>query len=88
MSEAKLKLASVYGQSCCVSSRSFYEGRIRFILENHSFQQREQLLGRVLSAAMGDRGLSASDLLSVINQVELAHQKSLEDNFNEQWKNS
>ena len=83
MPEAKLHMSSVYGQSCCVSSRSFYEGRIRFILENHSFQQREQLLGCVLSAAMGDRGLSASDLLSVINQVELAHQKSMEENYNE-----
>ena len=68
------------------NSRTFYEGRIRFIMENHSFIQREQLLGIVLASAMGDRGLSASDLLSVINQVELAHQKSMEDNFNEQWK--
>ena len=67
------------------NAKSFYEGRIRFILDQHSFAQREQLLGMVLAAAMGDRSLSVSDLLSIVNQVELAHQKSLEANFNEQW---
>ena len=68
-----------------MNNKTFYEGRIRFILDQHSFAQREQLLGMVLEAAMGDRSLSVSDLLSIVNQVELAHQKSLEANFNEQW---
>ena len=86
MSEAKLKLASEYGSSCCQNSRSFYEGRIRFILEQHDFAQREQLLGMVLSAAMGDRALSVSDCLAVISQVEAAHQKSMEVNYNEGWQ--
>ena len=67
--------------------KEFYQGRIRFILEQHSFDQREQLLGCVLSAAMGDRSLSVSDLLSVISQVEAAHKKSLEVNYNEMWQN-
>ena len=70
-----------------INSKAFYEGRIRFILEQHSFDQREQLLGCVLSAAMGDRSLSLSDLLAVISQVESAHQKSMEANYNEMWKN-
>lgn len=65
--------------------KEFYEGRIRFILEQHSFPEREQMLGMVVSAAMSDKTLSVSDLLSVISQVELAHQKSLEVNYNEQW---
>lgn len=69
-----------------INSRAFYEGRIRFILDQHSFEQREQLLGCVLSAAMGDRSLSLSDLLAVISQVETAHQKSLEVNYNEGWQ--
>lgn len=67
------------------NSKAFYEGRIRFIMDQHSFEQREQLLGCVLSAAMGDRSMSASDLLSVLSQVEAAHQKSLEVNYNEGW---
>lgn len=66
--------------------KEFYQGRIRFILEQHSFEQREQLLGCVLSAAMVDRSLSVSDLLAVISQVEAAHKKSLEANFNEGWQ--
>lgn len=69
-----------------INSKAFYEGRIRFILDQHSFEQREQMLGCVLSAAMGDRSLSISDLLAVISQVETAHQKSLEVNFNEGWQ--
>ena len=88
MSEAKLKLSSLYGQSCGKSPLSFYVGRIRFALEQHSFQQREQLLGMIVQAATGDRSLTVSDLLAVISRVEEAHKKSLEDNFNEQWKNS
>lgn len=67
------------------NSKAFYEGRIRFIMDQHNFEQREQMLGCVLSAAMGDRSLSASDLLSVLSQVEAAHQKSLEANYNEGW---
>lgn len=69
-----------------INSKAFYEGRIRFILDQHNFEQREQLLGCVLSAAMGDRSLSLSDLLAVISQVESAHQKSLEENYNEGWQ--
>lgn len=65
--------------------KEFYTGRIRFILEQHTFSQREQLLGMVLSAAMGDRSLTASDLLAVMGQIEIAHQKSLEANYNEGW---
>lgn len=67
-------------------SREFYAGRIRFILEQHTFIQREQLLGMVLSAALGDRSLTASDLLAVMGQIEIAHQKSLEVNYNEGWQ--
>lgn len=69
-----------------MSNKGFYEGRIQFILEQHDFAQREQLLGMVLSAAMSDRNLSLSDLLSVISQLEEAHNKSLEANFNDGWK--
>lgn len=69
-----------------MNSKGFYEGRISFILENHDFAQREQLLGMVLSAAMADRNLSLSDLLAVISQLEEAHNKSLEANFNDSWK--
>lgn len=66
-----------------MNSKDFYLGRIRFIMDHHRFQQREQLLGMVLSAAMADRSMSASDLLYVVNQVELAHQKTLEESWNE-----
>lgn len=69
-----------------MNSKDFYFHRIRFILEQHSFEQREQLLGMVLSAAMADRSLSVSDCLAVISQVEEAHQKSLEVNYNEGWQ--
>ena len=75
----------IYGQPAQVSSRLFYDGRIRFILEQHHFTQREQMLGMLLNAAMGDRGLTVSDLLYVISQVEEAHKKSMEINFNEEW---
>ena len=67
-----------------MNSKEFYLSRIRFIMDHHTFRQREQLLGMVLSAAMSDRALSVSDLLYVVNQVELAHQKSLEENYNEE----
>ena len=67
------------------NSKAFYEGRIHFIMDQHSFEQREQLLGMVLSAAIADRSLSVSDCLSVIGQVEEAHHKSLEVNYNEGW---
>lgn len=67
-----------------MNSKDFYLGRIRFIMDQHSFRQREQLLGMVLSAAMADRALTVSDILYVVNQVELAHQKSLEESYNEE----
>lgn len=68
------------------NSKDFYLGRIRFILEQHNFEQREQLLGMVLQSAMSDRALSVSELMFIINKVEEAHQKSLEVNYNEQWQ--
>lgn len=67
------------------NSREFYEGRIRFIMNHHTFEQREQLLGCVVSAAICDRSLTVSDQLAVLAQVEAAHQKSLEVNYNEGW---
>lgn len=67
------------------NSREFYEGRIRFIMDQHTFEQREQLLGCVVSAAICDRSLTVSDQLAVLAQVEAAHQKSLEVNYNEMW---
>lgn len=67
------------------NSREFYEGRIRFIMNQHKFEQREQLLGCVVSAAICDRSLTVSDQLAVLAQVEAAHQKSLEVNYNEGW---
>lgn len=67
------------------NSKEFYLGRIRFILEHHDFAQREQLLGMVLQAAMSDRALSVSELMFIINKVEEAHKKSMEDNYNEGW---
>ena len=85
MSESKLKLSGVYGSTCCENSKDFYLGRIRFILDRHDFAQREQLLGMVLSAAMADRSLTVSEMLYVLSQVEEAHQKSLEVNYNEGW---
>ena len=69
-----------------MNSKEFYIGRIHFILDQHDFAQREQLLGMVLSAAMADRALSVSDMLYILSQVEEAHQKSLEVNYNEGWK--
>lgn len=68
------------------NSKDFYLGRIRFILEQHNFEQREQLLGMVLQSAMSDRALTVSELMFIINKVEEAHQKSLEANYNEQWQ--
>lgn len=68
------------------NSKDFYLSRIRFILEQHNFEQREQLLGMVLQAAMSDRALSVSELMFIINKVEEAHQKSMEVNYNEQWQ--
>lgn len=67
------------------NSKEFYLGRIRFIIEHHDFAQREQLLGMVLQAAMSDRALSVSELMFIINRVEEAHKKSMEDNYNEGW---
>lgn len=68
------------------NSKDFYLGRIRFIMEHHNFEQREQLLGMVLQSAMSDRALSVSELMYIINKVEQAHQISLEANYNEQWQ--
>ena len=65
--------------------KEFYLGRIRFILDHHDFAQREQLLGMVLQAAMSDRALSVSELMFIINKVEEAHKKSMEENYNEGW---
>ena len=67
------------------NSKEFYLGRIRFILDHHDFAQREQLLGMVLQAAMSDRALSVSELMFIINSVEEAHKKSMEDNYNAGW---
>lgn len=67
------------------NSKEFYLGRIRFIIEHHDFAQREQMLGMVLQAAMSDRALSVSELMFIINRVEEAHKKSMEDNYNEGW---
>ena len=83
--EKKEFMHKMYSQPAQVSSRLFYDGRIRFILDQHYFTQREQMLGMLLNAAMGDRGLTVSDLLYVISQVEEAHKKSMEINFNEEW---
>ena len=69
-----------------MNGKDFYLGRIRFILEQHDFQQREQMLGMLLSAAMADRALTVSDMLFILSQVEEAHQKSLEANYNEMWQ--
>ena len=68
------------------NSKDFYLGRIRFIMEQHNFEQREQLLGMVLQSAMSDRALTVSELMFIINKVEEAHQKSMEANYNEQWQ--
>lgn len=67
------------------NSKEFYLGRIRFILEHHEFEQREQLLGMVLQAAMSDRALTVSELMFIINKVEEAHKQSMEDNYNAGW---
>lgn len=69
-----------------MTNKDFYLGRIQFIMDQHNFVQREQLLGMVLSAVMGDRSMPVSDCLAVISQVETAHQKSLEVNYNEGWQ--
>lgn len=81
--ERKKVMGSLYGKSCQVSNKTFYDFRIKFILERHNFVLREEMLGMVLSAAMGDRNLSVSDMLYVISKVEEAHQKSMEMNYNE-----
>ena len=77
---AKMALAGSYS-----NSKEFYLGRIRFILEHHEFEQREQMLGMVLQAAMSDRSLSVSELMFIINRVEEAHKKSMEENYNAGW---
>ena len=68
------------------NSKDFYLGRIRFIMEHHNFVQREQMLGMVLQSAMGDKALSVSELMVIMNKVEESHLKSLEVNYNEQWQ--
>ena len=68
-----------------MSSKEFYEGRIRFALEHHSFSQREQMFSMILSAAMEDRTISVSDMLGIYAQAEAAHQKSMEVNYRETW---
>lgn len=68
------------------NSKDFYLGRIRFIMEQHSFENREMMLGMVLQSAMSDKALSVSELMVIINKVEESHQKSLEANYNEQWQ--
>ena len=68
------------------NSREFYLARIRFILSQHDFAQREQMLGMVLNAAMSDRALSVSELMSIVSRIEEAHKESLEANFNDGWK--
>lgn len=68
------------------NNKEFYLGRIRFILEHHNFEQREQMLGMILQSAMSDKALSVSELMSIVIKVEEAHQKSLEVNYNEQWQ--
>lgn len=83
--EKKAFLARMATAGSYSNSKDFYLGRLRFILEHHDFQQREQLLGMVLQAAMSDRSLSVSELMYIINKVEEAHQKSMEDNYNEGW---
>ena len=84
--ESKQFFSTYYNshQPVPAGSRSFYDGRIRFILAQHDFGQREQLLGMVLSAAMGDRALSVSDMLYVVSQVEEAHKRSMEMNYNDE----
>ena len=67
------------------NSKEFYLGRIRFILDHHEFEQREQMLGMVLQAAMSDRALTVSELMFIINKVEEAHKQSMEDNYNAGW---
>lgn len=84
--ESKIKLSDMYGSVCKQNGPDFYLGRIRFILDNHLFSQREQMLGMILSAALGDRSLSASDLLRVMSSTEEAHRLSMEANYNEGWK--
>lgn len=67
------------------NSKQFYLGRIRFIMDRHSFAEREQMLGMVMSAAMCDKDLSVSELMHIVAQVEEAHKKSMEANFNDGW---
>lgn len=67
------------------NSKEFYLGRIRFILDHHDFEMREQMLGMVLQSAMNDRALSVSELMFIVNKVEEAHKKSMEDNYNAGW---
>lgn len=68
-----------------MSSKEFYEGRIRFALEQHSFSQREQMFSMILCAAMDDRTITVSDMLGIHAQVKAAHQKSMEVNYRETW---
>lgn len=83
--EKKAFLTRMAAAGSYSNSKDFYLGRIQFILEHHDFAQREQLLGMVLQAAMSDRALSVSELMFIINRVEEAHKKSIEDNYNEGW---
>ena len=83
--EKKAILSRLATSGSYSNSKEFYLGRLRFIMEHHDFQQREQLLGIVLQAAMSDRALSVSELMYIINKVEEAHQKSMEANYNEGW---
>ena len=83
--EKKVFLTRMAVSGSYSNSKEFYLGRIRFILDHHDFAQREQLLGMVLQAAMSDRALSVSELMFIINRVEEAHKKSMEDNYNEGW---
>lgn len=83
--EKKVFLQRMATLNTYTNSREFYLARIRFILSQHDFVQREQMLGMVMSAAMSDRSLSVSELMVIHSKVEEAHQKSMEENYNHGW---
>ena len=84
-SEKKAFLQRMATMNSYTNSREFYMARIRFIMSQHDFAQREQMLGMVLSAAMSDRALSVSELMSIVTRIEEAHKESMEANYNNGW---
>ena len=65
--------------------KDFYISRIMCAM-TFSLHEGDQWLGTILSAISHDSMLTDAERNSIINLCEIAHNKLLEDDFNEGWK--